>query len=55
MWGVITNPYTNFNDGINLTAVEVRVNMGNYTSLFYVNVIIYPCPNLDAGLADLCQ
>ena len=27
----------------------------NYIPLFYMNVMAYPCPNPDAGLAKLCQ
>ena len=27
--------------------------MSNYIPVFYLDVITYPCPNPDAGLADL--
>ena len=36
------------------TAVGVRAWMSDYTSLFYVDVIAYPCSNLHAGSAKLC-
>ena len=40
---------------INVCAVEVRVWMGNYTTIFHMDVITYPCHILDAGLANLRQ
>ena len=33
-------------------AVEVWAWMSNYISLFYMDVITYPCPNLNAGLGS---
>ena len=38
----------------NLTAIEVKACVSNYISLFHMDVITYPCPNPDAGLANLC-
>ena len=35
------------------TVFEVMAWMSNYISLFYLDVIIPPYPNLDAGLVDL--
>ena len=35
------------------TVFEVMAWMSNYISLFYMDVIIPPYPNLDAGLVDL--
>ena len=29
--------------------------MSNYTPLFYMDVITYPRPDPDAGLANICQ
>ena len=43
----------NFIDGFNQTVVEFRERISNRISLFYMDVITYPCPNPDAGLADL--
>ena len=37
-----------------LIAVDVRSWLSNYTPFFYMDVITYPFPNLDAGLANLC-
>ena len=37
------------------TVVEVRDMMGNYIQLFYVDVVIYSCPNVVAGLANHYQ
>ena len=39
----------------NQTAIKVSVWMRNHTSLFYVDIITYPCPNSDAGLALLVK
>ena len=33
--------------------ITVEVRAWNYMSLFYINVIIYPYPNVDAGLANI--
>ena len=38
-----------------LTAVEVGAWMSNYIPLFHEDVITYPCPNHNAGLASLCN
>ena len=35
--------------------MKVWAEMDNYILLFYMNTIIYPSPNPDAGLAKLCQ
>ena len=40
-----------FNDNV----AEIRVWMSNYISLFYMDVIIYPCRNPDARLAHFRQ
>ena len=37
------------------TAVEVLAWRGNYTLLFYMDAMAYPCLNPDAGLANLYQ
>ena len=29
--------------------------MSTYTQLFYVDIIICPCPNTDDGLANTCR
>ena len=36
-------------------ATQVMAKMHSYIPLFYVDVITYPCPNLDADLINLCQ
>ena len=35
--------------------VEIRLWMGNYIPLFYIDVIAYPYANPEIGLANLCQ
>ena len=32
---------------------EIKAWMSNYIALFYDEAIVYPCPNLDAGLVNL--
>ena len=41
---VITHPWI---------AVDFRTWMSNFVSLFYLDVMIYPCPNMNGGLAHL--
>ena len=36
------------------TAIVFKAWMSNYIPLFYADVIIYPCPNSNAGFADIC-
>ena len=36
-----------------LTAVEIGTWMSNYATQFYMDVIIYQCPNHDNGLGNL--
>ena len=36
-----------------LMATEVTTWMNNYIPLFYMDIIIYTCPNPDGGLADI--
>ena len=35
-------------------AVEIKTWISDYITLCYIDVIIYPCLKLDAGLDDLC-
>ena len=44
MWDVITHPNPNFKS--DLTEPEWR---SNYVPLFYIDVVINPCRNPDAG------
>ena len=43
MYDVIAHPY-----------IQINALICNCIPLFYMDVIIYPCPNPDAGLANLC-
>ena len=52
LWYVITHPMPTF---FNQTAVEVGTWMNNHTPLFNVDIITYPCPKSDAGLASLIK
>ena len=38
----------------NSTAIGVVAYISNWISLFYIDMITYPCPNPDADLADHC-
>ena len=46
---VVTHPWAHFNNGLQ-NAVEFRVRMSNYVTLFYMDIIIYTYPNLNAAL-----
>ena len=48
MRDAINHPCLNFN------GVYVREWIDDYISLAYNNILTYPRPNPDAGLADLC-
>ena len=54
MWAVIYDTYPNLSSDLTKAAVLVMAWMSNHTPLFYVDVIIYPCSNPIAALADLC-
>ena len=47
---VTTNPSLNFSGGL----VEPLLKLINHISLFYSNVITYPCSHFDAGLTNFC-
>ena len=34
---------------------DAGAGLSNYIPHFYVDVIIYPCPRLNPGLANFCQ
>ena len=38
-----------------LTSMGVKTLMSNFIPYSYVNVIMYPCSNVTAGLSNLCQ
>ena len=50
----ITHSCPFFNCGGLLKTPMKLDQMGNFIAQIYICIIIYPCPNLDAGLAILC-
>ena len=53
MWVFINRPQPNLNDG--LAAVEARACMSSDMPMFYVALIIQPCPNPNSDLEYICQ
>ena len=52
VWDIITLLCLDLNG--NLTKPTLKLGMSNYLTLFYIDMITYPCPNLNVGAGNLC-
>ena len=53
MWEFINRPRPNLND--DLAAVEAGACTSSDMPMFYVALIIHPCPNANNDLGSICQ